>query len=232
MAKKIRILLVDDEQIVCEAISVLIEQVPGMIVVGEAYSGDSALQKARALRPDVILLDLRLQEQPGVELIAPLLRDNEQARIVILTAYAEDREVAVAFRNGAVGYVLKTQMISDLVRAIEHAEAGLSSVPPRIAKIMLQMLNPPAQPTAEGGRLSDAEVRVLTYVALGLQNKEIAHQLGISRPTVHAHISRILSKLQLENRTQAALYAIKQGFATLDMVDPQLVDWQQRTPRN
>jgi DNA-binding NarL/FixJ family response regulator len=197
-----------------------------------AHNGQSAVAKARALRPDVILLDLRLQEQAGVELIGVLSRDNEDTRIVILTAYADDREVAMAFRSGAVGYVLKTQAVSDLVRAIEHAHAGLSSVPPRVAKIMLQTLNSATQSTPDGGRLSDAEVRVLTYVARGLQNKEIARHLGISRPTVHAHISRILSKLQLENRTQAAVYAVKQGFATLDMVDAQFFDWQQRTLRN
>jgi NarL family two-component system response regulator LiaR len=217
MGKNIRILLVDDEVIVREAIAALLEMESGMTVVGEAGSAEGALRKVRSLRPDVVLLDIRLPDQSGVEVISTMLHHQPNLSIVLLTAFADDQEVATAFRAGAVGYVLKTQAVNDLVRAIENAHHGLSSVPPRIAKIMLQTLNPPCRPQPKTRLLSEAERRVLVYVARGLQNKEIARHLGVSRPTVHAHISHILAKLDLENRTQAALFAIKEGIAVTDI---------------
>ncbi|HMN30059.1 MAG TPA: response regulator transcription factor [Caldilineaceae bacterium] len=214
MNQKIRVLLVEDEGIVAEAIAALLEMEPGISVVGKAVSAEMCLRKAHALRPDVILLDLRLPDRPGVDVISALVADNPTVRIVIVTGYADEEEVATALRAGAVGYVLKTQAHTDLVQAIEHAYQGRSSIPPRIAKIMLQALNPPKPPSAVR-HLSEAERRILVYVAQGLENKEIARQLGLSRPTVHAHVSHILNKLELENRTQAALYAVKHGLVSL-----------------
>ena len=173
MDKKIRVLLVDDESIVAEAIATVLQLDTKVKVVGIAVNAVMALQKARALQPDVILLDLRLPDQPGVELIAELHGQAPATRIVIVTGYADDREVALAFRSGAVGYVLKTQAPSELVRAIENAHLGRSSVPPSVAKIMLQMINPP-------------------------------------KPV------EPLTKLKLDNRTQAAVYAVKHGLASIE----------------
>ena len=214
MNKKIRVLVVDDEEIVGAAITALLEMDTGITVVGNAVSAEMCIQRAHSLRPDVILLDLRLPDNPGGEVIDALLQDNPDVRIIILTGYAEDHEVALVLRAGAVGYVLKTQAHRELVQAIEHAYAGRSSVSPQIAKIMLQLLSPPKLPhTTEG--LSESELRVLGYVAQGLKNKEIARHLDLSRHTIHAHVSHIFSKLQVANRTQAALFALKHDLVSL-----------------
>jgi NarL family two-component system response regulator LiaR len=217
MDKKIRVLLVDDEFIVAEAIATVLQLEAKIKVVGVAANGVMALQKARTLQPDVILLDLRLPDQPGVELIAELLHEVPTTRIVILTGFADDREVALAFRTGAVGYVLKTQAPHELVQAIENAYLGRSSVPPSVAKIMLHMINPPKPVATDAvNNLSVAERRVLAYVAQGLENKEIARLLRVSQPTIHAHVSNILTKLKLDNRTQAAIYAVKHGLVSIE----------------
>lgn len=217
MSKKIRVLIVEDEAIVAEAICAILEMEPTITVVGKAVDGEAAVRKAQLLQPDVVLLDLHLPDKPGAAVIAEITAQRPDARVVVLTAHADDGEVAATFRAGAVGYVLKTQAVTDLVRAIENAHAGLSCVPPRIARIMMNTFTaPPLRQLMAEQPLSEAELRVLALVARGYQNKEIAHQLGISRPTVHAHVSRILSKLELGNRTQAAVYAQKLGLERLE----------------
>lgn len=214
MDTKIRVLLVEDEKIVAEAICALLSTEPGLMVIAQAETGESAIRKARLVHPDVILLDLHLSDQSGVEVVTAIMQENPQARIVILTAFADEQEVAAAFRAGVIGYVLKTQAIDDLVKAIENAYEGRSCVPPNIARIMLSTLNPERKRCTQHVQLSDAELRVLSFVGKGLQNKEIAHLLGLSRQTVHGHVSHILTKLKLENRTQAAIYAYRQGITT------------------
>ncbi|RIK39512.1 MAG: DNA-binding response regulator [Chloroflexi bacterium] len=217
MSKKIRVLVVEDEAIVAEAICAILETEPTIAVVGKAIDGEAAIRKTQLLHPDVILLDLHLPDKPGASVIAEITAQIPDARVVVLTAHADDCEVAATFRAGAVGYVLKTQAVTDLVRAIENAHAGLSCVPPRIARIMMNTFTaPPVRQLMADQPLSEAELRVLALVARGYQNKEIAHQLGISRPTVHAHVSRILSKLELGNRTQAAVYAQRLGLERIE----------------
>jgi DNA-binding NarL/FixJ family response regulator len=213
--RKIRVLVVDDEYIVSEAIAALLEMDAGITVVGHAASAEMCLWKTRSLRPDVVLLDLHLPDKPGVEVIHTLLAENPNLPILILTGYAEDHEVAAALRAGVVGYVLKTQSVSELVGAIKNAQQGRSSIPPQVAKIMLKMLQSPQVAPAATEGLSEAEQRILTYVAQGWDNKTIARQLRLAQCTVQVHVSHILSKLHLENRTQAALYAVKHGYVSL-----------------
>jgi DNA-binding NarL/FixJ family response regulator len=216
MDKRIRVLVVDDECSVREAIVALLKMAAGIMVVGKADSAERCVQKAHLLRPDVILLDLHLPDKSGVEVIGALLKDNPNVCIVILTGYADDHEVALAFRAGAVGYMLKTQAPSDLARTIEDTYEGRSSVSPRIAKIMLQMMNPRKSTAAHAASgLTKGECRVLRCVAQGLTNKEIARHLHLCRSTVHVHVSHILRKLQVENRTQATLYALRTGLSSL-----------------
>jgi DNA-binding NarL/FixJ family response regulator len=212
MSNQIRVLLVDDELLVCAAIAALLQLDERLKVVGMARNAVLGLQKAQTLRPDVILLDLHLPDQSGIDVIGDLLRANPGVRVVILTAYADAEEVAAAFRAGAVGYVLKTQAEHDLVRAIDQAYQGLATVPPQVASVLLRALQPapPCAPTL--GELSKAERRVLLYVAQGLKNQEIAERLEIGVPTVHTHINHILAKLGLKNRTQAAIYALEHGL--------------------
>jgi NarL family two-component system response regulator LiaR len=216
MGDMIRVLLVEDETIVGEAIRALLEMEDGITVIDEADTANDAVRKAHLLQPDVTLLDLRLPDRPGVEVIQEIVEEDPEARIVVLTAYADDEEVANAFRAGAVGYVLKTQAITELVQAIEDAHRGQSLLHPTIARKVLQQLNPrPQQPPAES-LLSEAELRVLVFVAQGLTNRDISEQLGVSHTTVRTHISRIFHKLRLTNRTQVALYALKEGLVDLN----------------
>ena len=139
-----------------------------------------------------------------------LLEDNPTVRIIILSGYAEVQEVAAAFRAGAFGYLLKTQVASDLVWTIENAYEGHLNISSRIAMILFQGMNPPRCKSLDPtNRLSKTERHVLTYVAQGLTNKEIARHLGLRPSTIHGHVSRTLQKLQVKNRTEAALIALK-----------------------
>ncbi|HMN27861.1 MAG TPA: response regulator transcription factor, partial [Caldilineaceae bacterium] len=189
MPKSIRVLLVDDEAIVLEAIAALLEGARDITVVGQATTIEMARHKARALRPDIILLDLHMEDLAGIPAISTLLRDNPVVRIILLTGHAEDQEVVAAFRAGAVGFVLKTQAVDDLVRSLRNVYDGQLSVPPRIAKIMLQALSAPAKAANPSCPLSKAELRVLVCVADALSNKEIARRLGVGQPTIHAHVT-------------------------------------------
>lgn len=218
MQRQIRVLLVEDETIVGEAILALLGMEPWITLVGEAENAETAVRKVRLLKPDVVLLDLHLPDRSGVEVIEEIMRELPQTRILVLTGSVNENEVYAAFRAGAIGYVLKTQAINELTQAIDYAVRGYSAIHPKVANIMLNKLGQ----SAAGGRpladrpLSEAEMRVLVLVAQGLANKEIARQLGVSRMTVHVHVSNILAKLGIENRTQAALYALKKGWVTLD----------------
>jgi DNA-binding NarL/FixJ family response regulator len=215
MNERIRLLIVEDETIVVEAIRALLEMEQAIEVIGEAANGKEAIWKANSLKPDVILLDLRLPDRAGSTLIGELMQQNPSAHILVLTAYANDSDVVAAFKAGAVGYVLKSQAVSELVQAIKSAHQGRSVLHPRIAHIMLRELNHPVETPVIDRRLSEAELRVLVFVAQGLANKDIAIRLGVSCTTVRAHISRILTKLRLDNRTQVALYALRQGLSSV-----------------
>jgi DNA-binding NarL/FixJ family response regulator len=216
MQNKIRLLLVEDEIIVGEAICALLALEEDIMVVGHAIDAEMAVRKTRLLKPDVVLLDLHLPDQSGITVIEELTQKNPDTRVLILTAYADDNEVTAAFQAGAVGYLLKTQVIGDLVCAIRHAHQGQASIHPTIASIMLRKLNAARPSPATETPVSEAEMRVLLLVAQGLPDKEIARRLRLSQTTVVAHINSIMGKLQLTNRTQLALYALRQGLATLD----------------
>jgi DNA-binding NarL/FixJ family response regulator len=216
MDKKIRLLIVEDETIVGEAICALLALEGDIMVIGQASTAEMAVRKARLLKPDVILLDLHLPDKSGIAVIEEIARTDPAMRVLVLTAYADDHEVAAAFKAGAVGYVLKTQMISDLVCAIRYTYQGQSSIHPAVASIMLRKLNTARPPSALATSVSEAEMRVLILVAQGLSNKDVARRLRLSQTTVVAHVNSIMSKLQLTNRTQVALYALKHGLTTLD----------------
>jgi DNA-binding NarL/FixJ family response regulator len=212
MTGKIRLLLIEDETLVSEAICALLDMEAGISVVAQAAQAEAGVRKARLLKPDVILLDLRLPDRPGIEVISELLQNDPQVQVVVVSGMADEQEVAAAFRAGAVGYVLKSQTITDLVQAIENALEGRSSVPPHIAKLMLQKFRPSSKSTSTAGNLSAAEQRILVCVAQGMEDKEIARHVGLRRSTVCSHVCHILIKLNVENRTQAAIYAIKHGW--------------------
>jgi DNA-binding NarL/FixJ family response regulator len=218
MDEQIRVLVVEDEKIVGEAIRALLEDAPGINVIDEATTGEAAIRKARQLKPDVILVDLLLPDKSGVEVIEEIMANDPGAHILVLTGFSDDSRVTAAFQAGALGYVLKTQATTELVQAIQTAYHGQSALHPAIATKLVRQLKRPLESVSEESLLSEPEERVLIGVARGFSNQEIAEELDLSLSTVRTHVSKILSKLNLENRTQAALYALKKGLVMLEQV--------------
>ena len=187
-----------------------------MEVVGEAINGREAVDLAEKLNPDVILMDLVLPEMDGIEAIRTIISKQPGARILVFTTFSGEDKVFPAIKAGAMGYQLKDSSPQELVEAIREVSRGQASLHPLIArKVLDEVLNPPDQPpTLEP--LTQREVEVLRLIAAGLENREIAERLVLSEATVRTHVSNILGKLHLASRTQAALYALREGLASLD----------------
>jgi NarL family two-component system response regulator LiaR len=211
--KSIRVLIVDDHAIVREGQRALIDTEPGMEVVGEAADGDQAVELARDLRPDVILLDLAMPRKGGIEAIGEIKEEDPQARILVLTSFAEDDKVYAAIKAGALGYLMKDASPQEILAAIGEVHHGEPSMSPSIAQKLMRELQRSSDLPRTEEPLTVREVEVLKLVAQGLPNQEIAETLVISERTVSTHVSNILSKLHLANRTQAAIYAWREGLA-------------------
>ena len=216
MADPIRVLVVDDHAIVREGLRWLMSTEPGIELVGEAADGQDALEKARALCPDVILMDLVMPRMDGIVAISRIKETLPEVRVLVLTSFAEDEQVFPAIKAGALGYLLKDTSPQALLRAIRDIHAGMPTMHPLVARKLIQELQRPSDlpPTREP--LTEREMEVLRLVARGLSNEEIAERLYIGERTARTHVSNILSKLHLANRTQAALYALREGLAHLD----------------
>jgi NarL family two-component system response regulator LiaR len=211
--ENIRVLVVDDHTVIRKGLCLLLsDEKYGIQVVGEASDGQDAIQKASLLNPDVILLDLIMPGMGGLEAIPSIRQLTPDARILILTSYAEDEQVQEAIRSGALGYLMKDASPDELVSTINNVYLNRMSLPPDLArKVMLGTHNPERNTPAS--LLTDREIDVLRYVAQGNSNKQIAVQLSVSTPTVRTHVSSLLRKLNLENRTQLALYARQNKIA-------------------
>lgn len=216
MSETIRVFIADDHTVVRGGLVALLEDVDGIEVVGEAADGQEAILKVRAIKPDVILMDLAMPRKTGIEAIEEIKRENPNARIVVLTSYSDDDKVFAAIKAGALGYLLKETSTLDLLQAIRDVYHGESSLHPAIARKLIRELNRPTSLPPSDDPLTEREDEVLVLVARGLSNQDIADKLVISERTVRTHVSNILSKLHLANRTQAALYALKEGLTSLD----------------
>ena len=218
----IRVLLVDDHAIVRDGIRSLLTTEPDIQVVGEAANGRDGILVAEQLQPDVILMDLVMPEMGGIEATRRITAGQPRARILVLTSFDAEEKVFPAIKAGAMGYLLKDSDSADLVRAIHQVHRGESSLDPRIARKVLREMWAEPRPEPDEAQnvavepLTDREVEVLKLVAQGLSNEEIAQLLVIAERTVRTHVSNILGKLHLANRTQATLYALREGLASLD----------------
>ncbi len=214
MTERISLLIVDDHPLVREGLRAVVELEEDMDVVGEAESGDEAIRLAQSLQPDVILMDLLMPVKTGSEAIETIVKDDPSARILVLTSVDNVVEILPAIRSGALGYVSKNASPEELLEAIRTVYRRSVVLPIPVAQSLLSVVESPAtsDPLAS---LTDREVEILTLVAQGLDNDEIAARLVISPRTVSVHVSRFLAKLELSNRTQAALYALRRGLVDL-----------------
>jgi len=215
----IRVLIVDDHDVVRQGLRTLLELQDDFDIVGEAGDGLEAVDLVGRLSPDVVLLDLEMPRVDGVESIPKILQASPDSKILVLTSFATDEKVFPAIRAGALGYLLKDSTPEDLMAAIRDVSRGESRLHPRIARKLLDELAHPDDRPKTSEPLTGREVEVIRLIALGLGNQEIADELVIGESTVRNHVSSILSKLHLANRTQAALYALRKGLASLDEGD-------------
>ena len=216
MSQRIRILIADDHAIVREGLRALIATEPELELVAEAADGVEAVDKARGIKPDVILLDMMMPRKDGLGAIGDIIKENPDARILVLTSFAEDEKVFPAIKAGALGYLLKDSSPQELLHAIRNVYNGEASLHPTIARKLMRELNQPPSLPPTTDPLTEREVEVLRLVAQGLSNDDIADKLVVSERTVRTHVSHILDKLHLANRTQMALYAVREGIAKLD----------------
>jgi len=216
MTETIRIFIADDHAIVRRGIHALIATESGMEVVGEADNGPDAVRLVRQLKPDIILMDLMMPKMGGIEAIGQITGENPGARILALTSFAEDDKIFPAIKAGALGYLLKDVSPRQLLQAIRDVYRGVSSLDPAVALKLINEINRPSNLPASEQPLTEREVEVLKRVAQGLSNQEIADALYISERTVRNHVGNILNELHLANRTQAALYALREGLASLN----------------
>lgn len=211
--KKIRILVVDDENIIREAIAGMLRLQKDMEVVGEAAEGAAGVALARKTKPDVVLLDIQMPKgQDGVTTIPQLMEILPDCHILVLTGYPEHDKVYQAIKSGAKGLLLKDSTREQLFQAIRDVAEGKPSIPPSIAVRVIQDIDHPTHTLPTVDPLAPRELDTLRLIARGMSNNEIAKELGVHPRTVAKYVSNILRKLQLASRTQAALYALREGL--------------------
>jgi DNA-binding NarL/FixJ family response regulator len=209
----ITVLIVDDHQLVREGVRTFLQKQRDINVVGEAASGPEGLRLAAELVPDVVLMDLVMPEMDGVETTRRLKQISPESQVIVLTSFDDDQHILPAIRAGALSYILKDVGTAALVDAVRKAARGEVVMTPQVAARVMRELRQGARPSAQpDSELSERETEVLRLIADGANNTEIAERLVISEHTVKRHVSNILSKLHLADRTQAAVYAWREGM--------------------
>ena len=204
---RIRVMCVDDHRIVREGISLIIDRQPDMEVVGSAASGEESVELFQRCHPDVTLMDLQLRSMSGVEAIRAIRRQDEDARIVVLTMYSGDEDIHRALEAGATTYLLKDTLSDDLIRVVREVHEGKQPIGADVEARLAERAGRP--------RLTSREVQVLELIAQGMRNKEIAAALGISEETAQVHVKNILAKLKVKDRTAAVNVALRRGIIHL-----------------
>ncbi|WP_030923678.1 response regulator [Streptosporangium amethystogenes] len=214
----IRVLIADDQMMVRQGLTVLLNAEPGIEVVGQAVDGNDAIAKVAELAPDVVLMDIRMPQLGGIEATRRITKpDDATVRVLVLTTFDLDEYVYEALRAGASGFLLKDASAAELVQAVRVVAAGDALLAPNVTKRLIaefsRMADAPRAPSKGSiGDLTERETEVLSLIAQGLSNGEIAEHLVVAEQTVKTHVSRILVKLGLRNRTQAAIHAYETGL--------------------
>lgn len=216
----VTVLVVDDQRLVREGIASLLDIQEGVSVIGQAQDGREAIEKAKTLRPDVILMDVRMPVMDGITATAAVRRQVGECRVLMLTTFDDDEYIVKSLHAGAVGYLLKDIPAGQLAQAVQLAHAGIYQLEPSVAGKLVGMLGSPQQKIQSDTAatqaiehdLTDRELQVLRLIATGATNREIADTLVVSEGTVKNHVSSILSRLGLRDRTQAALFAYEHGL--------------------
>jgi two-component system response regulator DevR len=214
--KSLRILLVDDHEVVRLGLTALLEDIPGVAVVGEAGSAREAIQACTSLNPDLVILDIRLPDQSGVETCRYITDHWPHIRVIILTSYVNDDLVAETILAGAVGYVRKQVGNEELLRAIEAIRQGQALLDPQVTRHILQRIRRTERliDASAFQELSKRELEILLLVSQGKSNREIAQALSVSEKTVRNHVSSLLDKLTLSNRVELATFAVRHHLVT------------------
>ena len=213
----ITVLIVDDHQLVRSGVRTFLDKQADITVVGEAASGEDGLRLARELVPDVVLMDLVMPEMGGVETTRRLKQISPESQVIVLTSYHDDEHILPAIRAGALSYILKDVGTSELAETVRKAARGEAVMHPHVAaRVMQELRAGPRTQAPSATDLSEREIEVLRLIAAGRTNTEIAELLVISEHTVKRHVSNILSKLHLADRTQAAVYAWREGVVDKD----------------
>jgi DNA-binding NarL/FixJ family response regulator len=214
----IRVVLADDQRVVREGLALILGLLPGVEVVGAAADGEQAITLALRLRPDVVLMDLRMPRCDGIEAIRRLREHTDQIRVIVLTTYADDRSVLEALRAGARGYLTKDAGAAEIQAALQQVASGQAVIDGSVQHHLVEAIaagppaDPPAPPRLPDG-LTPREAEVLALVAEGLANSEIALRLVVSEATVKSHINHMFGKIGVRDRAQAVSYAYRQGLA-------------------